>query len=255
MAITQQQFDDEVLKMLIPAADQARRAGLARVRQYFRALGTGQARELARLRAENGAEAEATLSRATDLQAFVEHSARVAGEIAVLESATQWKGQDTIVAGRIDLGALSPRGLRVLLLSESGELLAEGSVDPAGTYAIRTPREALDRKLGAATTVRVAIKNVSGNSLMEQTVELRAGMRRVSLLNLDLSGIPTRPSIGLEKIRGLGEVRAAQLRRSGIGDVNALISTPAGSVAKLLGLTPEQAKVLMKEAAGLLIDQ
>ena len=51
MAITQQQFDEEVLRSLISAADQARKVGLDRAKLYFRAHGAGLAREVSRLRA------------------------------------------------------------------------------------------------------------------------------------------------------------------------------------------------------------
>ena len=153
------------------------------------------------------------------------------------------------------LGAAAAKDVKAVLLSETGAVLAEGTVDSSGVYAIQAPRGEFEKKLGAATSARLVFKDAAGSVLSENIAEVRAGLQGVALVNVQLSAKGQRPEIQLERIRELDAAKIAKLKKSDIRDVRALVTTPVESVAKVLGVPADQARTMMRRAAVLLVDE
>lgn len=182
---------------------------------------------------------------------------------------------DTLLHGRVTDQSLNRvAGVSVQLVNAKGEAVpgvSEARTDAQGYYAfVLKPEQAqalADEKLAVAVAsgdqkLRPAQAELALAPGATAVREIRLSDAELVRLNLRPAarGTPaTRPPAGepgtstpLENVRGIGPVRAKQLRAAGIPDLEALLNTDMKTLVKIMGfdahVSREEAEKLLKAA-------
>src|SRR5438132_3451642 len=127
--LSQRQVESE-MTALIRVLDQARRLGIQNAEALIRTRGIANVRELARIRARDGADAVNTLDQAATLLVGGARAAQIQSDLLANDFASSLKPEQTSVLGRVlDERGLPAAGYRLRVLTDNGAAVADTKVD------------------------------------------------------------------------------------------------------------------------------
>lgn len=138
-------------------------------------------------------------------------------------------------------------GIRVELVNAEGVTLSSSvTTDRSGYYAITIPESDMNKL--EREKVFIAVKDPAGNEVIREKDPIKVEVNKINrkeihvvdpepiLTILRTPGIkrPPQTSTDLEKIKGIGPVRAAKLREAGIKDIETLVRTDSRKLVNVL---------------------
>jgi hypothetical protein len=261
--ITLDQFTDEI-GQITNTLEQTRTVGLGQADRLVRARGRASAREVARLRARDGAEEASTLASAAALIVSADKSAQFSRDIRAAGLLRRVSPENTIALGRVVLQRGQPRkGLNVTMVVPDGPMIAKGNVDSSGLYVLRIEREKFNRLVADAKSLSLSLNEAGGTALRRAVVPLPVRSTEILVVHFDVTGrsgkpaSPTRgpaPTVpaGLRDVQGIGPARIARLRAAGITELADLAEARGADLAGVLGVSLDQAEDFVRQARTLL---
>jgi hypothetical protein len=260
--VTHEQFDAEV-ERVARTADRARDLALQKAERVRQARGAAAVRELARLRARDGTDAEATVGEAARVLGQARGLAQLREEVKATSLGGRVTPDRTLALGRVISAVRQPTsGLRVLLSADGRRPVAEATVDETGMFVVEGSRDEFKRLLEGAQALVITVRDAAGNEVHKTSVPVRTA--GVLLINLEIGGKPgepgpaptpeptpgpgPRPAPSLADIRGLGDARIARLKEAGVREVADLARMTPDKLVSLLRVSAAQAEDFIGQA-------
>jgi predicted flap endonuclease-1-like 5' DNA nuclease len=250
--ITNDQFDAEFLKVT-DVADRARNLALQKIERIRQFAGAAAVREIARVRARDGANAATTVAAASNLLVEARTFTRLREELKAVSLGGRLKQDSTIAAGQIVSRGRPAVGVRVGITTDTGKPVAEAVTDEAGLFVVERDRAEFERITAGAAALVIVLRDAAGRTVDKRTTPIR--QRGAVVLTIDLSTVrPTPPERsvsareGLSGIHGLGQARLAKLAAAGITSVADLARMKRDELAETLGINAAAAADILKQA-------
>ena len=190
--LTNRQFDAEIGR-IAEVADRARDLALQRVDRIRSFAGGGAVREIARLRARDGAEAPDTIAAAAGMLARGRALTRLRDERKAARLVTTVK-PDTILVGRIvTKGGRGAAGFRVILTTDTGRAIGEALVDDVGLFRIDRNRDEFNKLVEGARGLVVVVHDPAGRDVHKSTIPIRRTGAISMSVDLSARVEPTEP--------------------------------------------------------------
>jgi predicted flap endonuclease-1-like 5' DNA nuclease len=251
--ITNQQFDAEVIRVA-EVADRARDLALQQVDRIRSFAGGAAVREIARLRARDGADAAETIATAGVMLAKGRALTRLREDRKAARLVTGVK-RDTIAIGKIvTKGGRGAAGSRVVLTTDTGRAIGEALVDDTGLFRIDRNRDEFNKLVEGAKALVMVVQDAAGRDVHKTSLPIRkTGAVSVSV-DVSARQIPGGPvgSSALSDVKGLGAARIARLTDAGILSVEDLAALKPEALAAVLHIGMTQAAALIKQAKQLM---
>jgi hypothetical protein len=250
--ITNDQFDAEMVKVT-DVADRARNVALQKIERIKKFAGGAAVREIARVRARDGANAATTVAAASNVLVEARTFTRLREDLKAVSLAGRLKDDSTIAAGQILSRGRPATGVRVGITTDTGKAVAEAVTDEAGLFVVQRDRAEFERLVAGAGALVIVLRDAAGRVVDKLTTPIR--QRGAIVLTMDLSarGAPppnraVSPSEGLSGIRGLGQARLSKLAAAGITTVGDLARMKRDDLAATLGINAAAAADILKQA-------
>jgi predicted flap endonuclease-1-like 5' DNA nuclease len=254
--LTPEEFEAEMASF-IRVLDQARRLGLAKAERLQRVRGIAEARELARIRARDGAETDTTIQQSEIVLSSGARESQLQADLKAGDFASRLKPDRISAIGRVIGGhGLPAAGFCLKVSTDLGSLIAEGVVDQSGLFAIKMPRSEFNKRAEQTSQLSILIYNTAGTPVRKAEVPFHADSS-VMVWNFDLASDSANPTpcrssdATLNDVKGLGPSRISKLAEAGILDVEHLMRQSADQIAKVLKIGLDQAEEIIKSAKDL----
>jgi hypothetical protein len=253
--ITNEQFDGEISKVT-DVVDRARNVALQKIERIKRFAGGAALREIARVRAGDGANAATTVADAANVLVEARTFMRLREDLKAVSLGGPLKRDSTIAAGQIFLRGRPAAGVRVSVTTDTGKPVGEGLADDAGLFVVERDRAEFTRIIEGARALVIVMYDAAGRTVDKLTTPIRQRGAIVLTKDLSVRGTPPPPrerpdssaTEGLAGVRGLGPARLSKLAAAGITTVAELARMKRDDLAHLLGINPSAATSILKQA-------